>query len=99
MYHDHSPRIAPVPTLPNPGGFRLDIFDYGSGTQLPGAASPGTFNNGTLESGIPSYTSGGRPQPGGFVVPDAPASPHNGNNYDNRGPGDLPWIGGFGAYR
>jgi hypothetical protein len=93
LYHDHSPRIntAPVPPPSNPGGFRLDIIDY----ERPDAPFSGTFNNAAFGSEFVAH-----PQPGGFVVPDSPASPHAGYTYNDYGPGANPaWTGGFGAYR
>ena len=93
LYNDHSPR-APVLSLPNPGGFRLNVVDYGHGTERPGTAFPGTFNNASLESGISSYGSGAHTPPGGFIVPESPASPR----YD--GPAATPpWAGGFGGHQ
>lgn len=87
LYNDRSPGITPLPSLPNPGGFRLNIVDYERGTERPGAAAPGTFNDASLESG----------QPGGFIVPE---SPRYGNMYNDGGPTvNPPWAGGFGTHQ
>jgi len=97
LYHDYSPRIARVPSLSNPGGFRLNILDYGRGTERPDAAFPGTLNTPTSPSGTSPYDSGALPQPGGFAVPESPSSPRHGT-YTGHGPGvNPPWVGGFGT--
>jgi len=95
--HDYSPCISPVFPPSNPGGFRLDIVDYGCEMELPRASFPGGFRNAASHSEISFHDSGGHPQPGGFIVPGAPAYAHTSNN---NGPGgNPPWVGGFGAYR